>query len=300
MQLSCNKEIPRLHVRGACLLVLLLAALPAAAQTKAYFVTYDHHLEEPGNLELGLFHAIGAPRAGQTGYWASIAEFEYGVTGWWTSELYLEGQSRPNDSTIFTGWRWENRFRPLRGEHRVNPVLYFEFEDVNEGSLIQKEVVGHAPELDESNAELRAEKERELEMKLILSSQVHDWNMAENFIVEKNFSEDEGWEFGYALGVSRPLATLASPEPCRFCRENFIAGLELYGGLGSTRAFGFRDTAHYLAPELSWQVSDNAAVKLSAGFGLTHDSAPVLFRFGYTYEIHGFGRKVSGWFGGGK
>ena len=280
------------------LLLLLPAALPAAAQTNPYFVTYDHHLEEPGNLELGLLHTVGLPRDGQTAFWAPYLEVEYGVTGWWTTELYLEGQARRHDSAIFTGWRWENRFRPLKGEHRINPVLYFEFEDINEGSLIHKEVVGHAPELDEPNDELRREREREIEAKLILSSTVRDWNVSENFIVEKNLSADEGFEFGYALAVSRPLGTLASPESCHLCRENFVVGLELYGGLGSTERFGLPETAHYLAPGIACQVSDNAALKFSPAIGLSSHSQPVLLRFGYQYEIHGFGGKVRRLFGG--
>src|SRR5205807_2976853 len=138
-----------------------------------------------------------------------------------------------------------NRFRPLAREHWINPVLYLEYENINEASRIRKEIVGAAPELNGSNAELRATQAHELETKLILSSTAHNWNISENFIVEKNLTENEGFEFGYALAVARPLATLASGKNCRFCRENFIAGVELYGGLGTTQGFGLHDTAHY-------------------------------------------------------
>jgi hypothetical protein len=51
-----------------------------------------------------------------------------------------------------------------------------------------------------------------------LSSTVHDWNIAGNFIVEKNVSVGEGFEFGYAFGFARPLATLASGGRCRAAR----------------------------------------------------------------------------------
>jgi len=106
-------------------------------------------------------------------------------------------------------------------------------------------------------------------------------------------------EFGYAFGVSRPLARLASGANCRFCRENFIAGIEMYGGLGSTRdGFTPRGAAHYVAPVLSWAVSENASLRLSTGFGLTNQSNPVLLRIGYSYELTGFGSKVSRLFGG--
>jgi len=271
----------------------VLLAVSLAAQQAPYFVTYTQHLEEPGNLEVSALTTVGVPRAGQPSYLAPYTELEYGVTAWWTSELYLEALSRERDSTIFTGWRWENRFRPWAGEHRINPLLYLEYENLNEASRIQKEIVGHALSFDEPNAALRRTRARELETKLILGSNVHDWNISENFIVEKNLSANEGLEFGYALGVARPLRTLASASNCHFCRENFVAGVELYGGLGSTRQFGFRDTAHYLAPALSWQVSDSSSLRLSPAFGLTPGSAPLLLRFGYSYELQGVGGKIA-------
>jgi hypothetical protein len=160
-----------------------------------------------------------------------------------------------------------------------------------------KEIVGHADSLDEPNADLRRARARELETKLILSSTAHDWNISENFIVEKNLTENEGFEFGYALGVWRPLAKIASGTNCRWCRENFVAGLELYGGIGSTEQFGFHDTAHYLAPVVRWNLSDNSAISISPAVGLTSGSVPLLLRFQYMYEISGFGRKVASLFG---
>src|SRR5207248_3735404 len=187
----------------------VFASVTLQGQESPYFVTYDHHLEEPGNLEIETSSTVGVPGAGQHWFFAPYLELEYGVTGRWTSELYLEGQSTAGDSTIFTGWRIENRFRPLAREHWINPVLYLEYENINEASRIRKEIVGAAPELNESNAELRATQAHELETKLILSSTAHNWNISENFIVEKNLTENEGFEFGYALAVARPLATLA-------------------------------------------------------------------------------------------
>jgi hypothetical protein len=278
-------------------LTILLSSL-ALAQEAPYFVTYDHHLEEPRNLEIATSGTVGVPRASQKAYFAPYMELEYGAKAWWTTEFYLEGQSTRGDSTVFTGWRWENRFRALTREHCINPVLYIEYENVNEATRIQKEIVGNTPDFGAPNAELVRERSQELETKLILSSNTHSWNVSENFIVEKNLAAREGFEFGYALGVSRPLSTMASAEKCRFCRENFDAGLELYGGLGSTDGFGLHNTTHYLGPVISWQVSDNAALRFSPAIGLTHESNPVLVRFGYSYEMRGFGRKVARLFGG--
>jgi hypothetical protein len=284
--------------RFFALALLMATAASIHSQEAPYFVTYDHHMEEPGNLEIAAWTTVGIPRSGQNLFVAPFSEFEYGVTGRWTAELYLEGQGTSGDSAVFTGWRFENRFKPLKREHWINPILYFEYENINEASKIIKEVVGNAEISNERNSELFREHAHELEAKLILSGNAHDWNLAGNFIVEKNLSEDEGFEFGYALGVSRPLSKLASGEECRFCRENFNAGVELYGGLGTTNSFGFHQTAHYLAPVISWQVSDNSSIHFSPSFGLTNVSYPALLRFGYAYEIRGFGSKVARMFGG--
>ncbi len=283
---------------AVALLFVLFLSFPAFTQDSPYFVTYDHTMEERGNLEINHKSMIGWQRENLPTYWAPLVEFEYGVTGWWSSSLYLEAASQAHDATVFTGFRLENRFKPLKQEHKINPILYFEFEDVNEASRIKNEIVGHTELTDEPLSELRAEKEREIEGKLILSSNAKGWNFSENFIVEKNFSEEEGVEFGYALGVYHPLASMASGEKCSFCRENFNVGLELYGGLGSTEAFGFSNTAHYLAPTVAWRFSEDQVLRVSPNFGLTGNSDRVLLRIGYTYEIEGFGSKLSRMFRG--
>ena len=109
---------------------ILLAPL-ARAQESPYFVTYDHYLEEPGNLEVEYFSTFGT-QGGAGNFIADWTEFEYGATAWWTTEFYLDGQSTFNDTTIFTGFRWENRVRLLKAEHLINPVLYLEYEQISE------------------------------------------------------------------------------------------------------------------------------------------------------------------------
>jgi hypothetical protein len=276
-----------------CLAVVcaVLGATEASAQERAYFVTYDHYLEETGNLEVAVATTTGFPKNGNSKYTAPWMELEYGIAGWWTAEFYLEGVKAGRDGSAFTGWRWENRFRPLKGEHRVNPVLYVEYENINEASRIQKEVVGGEGLEFEPIAELREEHAHEIEGKLILSSAVRGWNVSENFIVEKNVSEDEGFEFGYSVGFSRSLGSLASAAACRFCRENFVAGVEAYGGLGSTEESEFRSARHYVAPVLAWHFTDRSTLKVSSAFGLTAASDHVLLRVGYAYEFGVGGRR---------
>jgi hypothetical protein len=269
----------------------------AEAQENPYFVTYDHYLEEPGNLEVEYFSTFGTQRGGNNfhSYWT---EFEYGATAWWTTEFYLNAQTTFDDSTVYSGFKWENRFRPLQHEHWINPILYVEYEDINGTDKTLKEIVGHDVEADflEPNAETRREHLRELELKLILSSTVKGWNISENIISEKNLS-NEPWEFGYALAVSRPLSLKGSPTRCSFCRQNFVAGVEMYGGLGDRYSFGLKDTAHYLAPAVAWNMPGGWTLRLSPGFGLNDNSHKLLLRWGVSREISGFAGMVRRLFG---
>ena len=277
-----------MFIIGGC-----LAALPALAGAETpYFVTYDHHLEEPGALEIAV-NPVYAEQRGAGDFVAGWTEFEYGVKGWWTMEFYLTGQTTRHDSTLFTGTRWENRFRPLMREHRINPVLYVEIERINGADKIMRGVVGHDGEADhaEPNRDAREEIKNEVETKLILSSNFKGWNIAENLIAEKNLAET-AWEFGYAVGISRPLALAARPDPCLLCPENFSAGVEVYGGLGTHEAFGFRDTSHYLGLLLAWDLPSGVALRVSPVFGLNDNSHRFLLRWGISYEIPQFGRAV--------
>jgi hypothetical protein len=250
-----------------------------------------HYLEEPGNLEIAVATTTGLPKNDRAAYTAPWLELEYGVTGWWTSELYLEGVTTMGDGHGFAGWRVENRFRPFKHETRLNPVFYVEYERISEASRIHKEIVGAGGIEFEPIALLRTERFHEIEGKLILSSAIGSWNLAENVAFEKNLSEDEGLEFGYSAGLSRAIGTLASAGPCRFCAENFVVGVEVYGGLGSSEAFARAEQRHYVAPVVSWRLTDHAALKASAGIGLTRESDRVLFRVGYAHELSTRSRK---------
>jgi hypothetical protein len=264
----------------------------ARAQDTRYFVAYSHHLEEPGSLEIEFYSNYGAQKAGND-FIAPWVEFEYGATGWWTTEFYLDSQATLHDSTLFTGIRWENRFRPLMREHWINPVLYVEYENINGADKTLKEVVGFDNQFDFSvpNSELRKEHDHEIETKLILSSDYKGWNISENFIGEKNLGH-KPWEFGYALAGSRPLRLAVTPDPCNFCRENFVVGAEMYGGLGTSKNQTLSGTSHYFAPLVAWQMPNGVTLSLSSGFGLNANSHRLLLRWGVSYEITGFDRKV--------
>jgi hypothetical protein len=283
-----NSTLCRISLLFLCLLPLIPGL---KAQEKPYFVTYSHDLEEPGNLEIETKTALGQPAA-STRYGALATEVEYGVKAWWTSELYLDGQATAQESTVFTGFRLENRFRPLMREHWINPVLYVEYENTSGADKTLLEVVGHDGQSDlaEPNAEACQEQQHEGELKLILSSNLKAWNISENFIAEKNFGH-EPWEFGYALGAARPLRTLGSGKPCTFCLEKFIAGAEMYGGLGDTWSLTLADTSHYVAPIIGWQLPAGR-LSFSPGFGLTSSSLDRVYRIGWASEVP----QIGSWF----
>jgi hypothetical protein len=278
------------------LLSSLSAALAAAprvcAQETPYFVTYSHHLEEPGNLEIELSTNYATQKAGND-FIAPWVEFEYGATAWWTSEFYLDSQGTFGDSALFTGFRWENRFRPLMHEHWINPVLYVESENTNGADKTMIEVVGFDNQAEHAvpNEEASKEHDHELETKLILSSDYKGWNISENFIGEKNLGH-QPWEFGYAAGASRPLRLSATPHYCNLCSENFLVGVEFYGGLGTSSNLTTSGTSHYAAPIVAWQLPSGVSFRISPGFGLNDNSHRFLLRWGLTYEIEGVGRKV--------
>ena len=72
------------------LVLLVCSSSLLRAQESPYIVTYDHSLEEPGNLEVEYFSIFGTQRGGDD-FHAFWAEFEYGATAWWTTALYVDG-----------------------------------------------------------------------------------------------------------------------------------------------------------------------------------------------------------------
>jgi hypothetical protein len=287
LQIVCNHQLGRRFLLGvglaACALFL---GSPLHAQEGPYFVTYSDQMEEPGNLELS-YKGIYAAPTNANSFNSGTMELEYGLKAYWTTEFYLSGQTTQHDSTVFNGFRWENRVRPLLRNYWINPVIYVEYENVNQADRSFLEITGHQSisNLYLTNAQGRAETERSLELKLILSSYAHGWNFSENFITEKALNESEAWEFGYALAASRPLKLSASSHKCFWCRENFSAGLELYGGLGTYDSFGWKQTSQYLGPSIQFNLPKGPSIGFEPAFGLNANSVGVLWRFKVSYEF---------------
>ena len=144
--------------------------------------------------------------------------FEYGATAWWTTGFYLDGQTTFNDSTLFTGFRWENRFRPLKRE-RTSEIRSFncEYEHIKYfGQNFEGSGRGHDVEADtlDSNTILRQEHAHELGFPNLLLSRLlkEAGTSCRTRSPPKSFQRTI--EFGYALGASRPIALKASAKRC--------------------------------------------------------------------------------------
>src|SRR5438876_6665135 len=107
-----------LRIVFVLVLILGIFVSAGAAQERPYFVTYDHHMEEPGNLEIATNPVFGYSK-GISAFLGNWTEIEYGVKGWWTTEFYLDGQHTRRDNSLVTGVRFENRFRLMMREHRI-------------------------------------------------------------------------------------------------------------------------------------------------------------------------------------
>lgn len=278
--------------------VLTFATHSIRAADEPFLITYSHQMEEPGNLEIETKSVTGKPGGGNRFLGASM-ELEYSLTRWWTTSMYLDGQATGGQSTIFTGYRWENRFRLLPHEHWINPVLYAEYENVDGADKTLLEVVGRdgKDDLIQPNQIARRGKAHELEARLILGSSFKGWTIAENLIGEKNLGHAP-FEFGYTAGISRPLSLSSQHDHCNFCARSIQVGVEMYGGLGTANDFGFRATSHYVAPVVSWTLTSDTTFRVSPGFGVTNSSVPFLLRFGVSYGIDEFGSTVRSLFGG--
>ncbi len=72
----------------------------------------------------------------------------------------------------------------------------------------------------------------------------------------------------------------------------------MYGGLGDRYSFGLKDTSHYLAPAIAWNLPSGWTLRISPGFGLNDNSHRLLLRWGISREISGFGEMLNRMFGG--
>lgn len=274
-----------------CVAVSVFVILPSSvwAGNGANFILYNHHTAEAGEKEVMLMNDLGQEPDG-TRYAAQMIEFELGVTDSWTSEFMIEGQSTSGEGGYhFTGFRWENRYRPFEYGTFMNPVVYVEWEDLGEDTKYLMEVSGR---VDAEEHEKTRPRERILETRLILGEDIGDrLDAAFNWINESDL--DTGvTAFGYALGLNYKLS--AQPgSPVKHIEEEHgyhpevRLGLEVFGGLGDSDRGVTADadvTQHYLGANVMFHATESAMIKFGGAIGLTNVSQD-LFRVAIGYEF---------------
>src|SRR5437868_15404218 len=64
-------------ILAATALLLQTSAIDVLAQERPYFVTYDHHVEERGDLDVSVAATSGLPKDGERRYHSPWIEVEY-------------------------------------------------------------------------------------------------------------------------------------------------------------------------------------------------------------------------------
>ncbi|NOZ26300.1 MAG: hypothetical protein GXO94_09465 [Nitrospirae bacterium] len=275
-------KVKRLGVIFPLILTVLQLLLSGAAYggNGANFVLYNHHTADTGELEVMFMTDIGQEPDG-TRYTSQMVEFEVGVTDRWTSEFMIEGQVTSGEGGYnFTGFRWENRYRPFEYGTFLNPVFYMEYESLAEDTKYLMEVSGRE---DAAEREKARPRERVLETRLILGRDITPrLDMAVNWLNESDL--DTGvTSFGYAAGLNYRLF---GRGPAGHARD-VVFGLELFGGLGDSDKGITADpgvTQHYLSPNLMIRLSGDLTVRFGGAIGLT-DVSQDLARFALGYEF---------------
>ena len=267
----------RRAVQGALLSAALGCVTPAWAGNDIFFVTYNHNIE-PRETELMVMTDVAKPADAAEGgtYLAHMIELERGLTERWATEVMIEGYVDPGRGTSkFTGFRWENRYRLRKGRSLV-PVLYAEYEDLDPATRFKMELSGREDGKGEPSG-LEGRRERILETRLVLSQDFGAYNVALNWINETDLRRGAGGftDFGYALGVRRALGqhrhgSDAQAGPPSGWRPTAV-GLELYGGVGNSRAFGgpFNAQQHYVQPVVMFHPAHNVMLHVGVAVGLT-------------------------------
>jgi len=177
--------------RVVALTVLLVPSL-AHADRRAYGTTYEAVLAPKGELDVELWSTYA--RLGEIdGGPASrglrqMVELEYGITDRWDAALYnmVDLTSTDESDSGYAGFKIETRFRPsFPGEWFVDPVFYFEFQDLFRGDANQT-----------------------YELKLILAKNIGPVNVSFNISGEEERTTDATWnlEIEHAEGVSYELS----------------------------------------------------------------------------------------------
>lgn len=247
----------------ACLAIPLLASR-AHADRRAYGVTYEAVTAPQGELDVETWSTF-APQGEVDGGPSSrgireMVELEYGITDHWDVALYnmLDMITSGDTQSGYAGLKVETRFRPSdRGEWPVDPVFYFEFQQLFRGDANQT-----------------------YEGKLILAKDIGNVNLAANVALEEERTTTPAWntELEYAAGASYAL----SPA--------WIVGAELFGKAEKGEMGGIENRS-WAGPAVSWAAGGRGMLRgvwvtLAGGAGLGGEADPYYARAIVGFQFH--------------
>jgi hypothetical protein len=242
----------------------LLAGNTALADRRAYGVTYEAVTAPRGEIDVESWSTF-APQGEVDGGPSSrgvreMIELEYGITDRWDVALYnmLDVITSGDTKSGYAGFKVETRYRLAeRGEWAIDPVLYFEFQQLFRGDANQK-----------------------YEAKLILAKDIGNVNLAANVMLEEERTTEPAWntEVEYAAGGSYAL----SPA--------WVVGGEVFGKAEKEEMGGINHRG-WAGPTVSWAGGGTGALRgiwvtLAAGTGLGGEADPYYARAIVGFQFH--------------
>lgn len=184
-----------MRIKRLLSILVVMTGVATFAGNDGYFTTYNHHIEA-GKWELMLMNDYTVPSSlnraeGEGHYFSQMIELEYEIAGRFATEFMIEGfEDVESGKSMFTGFRWENRFKLFEDETFLNPLIYAEYEHLQKETRYKMEVSGWVkPPYDEEDNGVEKD-ERILETRIILSHDFNNANIAFNWINETDLRVD--------------------------------------------------------------------------------------------------------------
>jgi len=222
----------RIVTAGIGLLVWLTNL--SLADHRTYVWTYEYLTMPKGELELENYLDYKAPDWGDksTSQWTHQLELEYGIIDHWDVALYQVFSQNNADGYKYDQMKFRMRYRFFEtGLFMVDPLLYLEYKRPANAS--------------DPNV---------LEGKVILARNISQFNVAGNFIIERELVAGAEWETEYALGANYGISEIfkGGIETA----GNFKSGDENEISLGPTIAF--KSNKFSLSTGVLWGLNANS------------------------------------------
>ena len=222
----------------------LAAAPPAHAHLKDYLVSQDYYTAKRGEFEVTFWNDMNFSEADNDDSYNSKhqVEVEFGVLDHLTLsyyEVYTWDRAQDWERDEF---KLEAKLRFAEaGQWPVDLALYTEYKNPD------------------GRRELRSDA---VENKVILSKDFGPWNVAGNFVFERDINERDDWNFEYTAGVSYAVGARTR------------LGLEVKETLGDEHELGVHRDDHelYLVPGVYTSLTPHARLLVGPAFGLTEAS----------------------------